>query len=215
MTTAATSPVTSAANHASGSASAAASASTDEADREVLLLLRRSQAGDRDDQSRFYRVVEQGLRRIALAQLRTWRPGDSVRATVLVDETFMKLLANPDVDWQDLRHFFRVAAKAMRNMLIDRERTRRAAKRGGNGPATACDVTQVPTRGSAAGLLELDDALHRLARLAPRQAEVIQLRHFGGHTLEEIAEILEVSVSTVKTDHASAKQTLQHLLQGR
>lgn len=162
----------------------------------VLLLLRQWRAGDHDAYDQLVPFVYAELRRLARTQLRRERADHSFQPTALVHEAYMRL-ARANVDWQDRTHFLRVAARAMRQVLVEHARGKRARKRGGDehfvtltGPIAAPDVHQVD-------VLVLDQALERLRGLDAREAEVVELSYFGGLTYPEIADALAISEATV------------------
>jgi RNA polymerase sigma factor (TIGR02999 family) len=143
-------------------------------------------------------LVYDDLRRIAQNQLRRERSGHTLSPTALVHESYLNLVNRSDCSWNDRAHFFAVAARAMRHVLIDYARKRNAQKRGGSRHRIT--------------LLALDDALDRLAQRDPRMVSVVECRFFGGMTLEETAEALDVSVRTVQRDWTRAKAYLHQML---
>jgi RNA polymerase sigma-70 factor, ECF subfamily len=154
----------------------------------------------------------QELRRLAAAYLRRERPGQTLQPTALVHEAYLRLARDKPGRWQNRAHFCAIAANAMRQILVERARARGAVKRGGGQPR----VTLVDDIDAAAGndgpapidLLALDQALTRLAELDPRQARIVELRYFGGLSLEETAEALDVAPATVKRDWTVARAFL-------
>ena len=148
------------------------------------------------------------LRRVAARQLRRERDGHSLQPTALVHEVYLRLVGQRHVDWRGRAHFFGVAAQVMRRILVDHARRRLAGKRGSGVRAVSIDqamevagVTEVP-------ILELDDALGRLSKLDAGLAQIVELRAFGGLTIDEAAHVLDVSPSTVKRDWRTAKAWL-------
>jgi RNA polymerase sigma factor (TIGR02999 family) len=158
--------------------------------------------------------VYKQLRRIAGRFIGNERPERSMQATALVHEAYLKLIDVDNVDWQHRAHFFAVSATIMRHILVDRARHRHAAKRGG--AVVKVDLDAHPEVGveSARELIALDDALSDLAKLAPRKAQVVELRYFAGLSVEETAEVLGVSVDTVMRDWRSARLWLLRELRG-
>ena len=160
----------------------------------------------------------QELRRLAAAYLRRERPGQTLQPTALVHEAYLRLAKDKPGRWQNRAHFCAIAANAMRQILVERARARGALKRGGGQPR----VTLVDGIEAVAGkdgpapidLLALDQALTRLAELDPRQARIIELRYFGGLSLEETADALEVAPATVKRDWSVARAFLARELDG-
>jgi RNA polymerase sigma factor (TIGR02999 family) len=155
-------------------------------------------------------LVYDDLRRIAQNQLRRERSGHTLSPTALVHESYLNLVNRSDCSWNDRAHFFAVAARAMRHVLIDYARKRGAQKRGGDRHRVTLDDRMVDEQ--AADLLALDDALDQLAERDPRMVSVVECRFFGGMTLDETAEALDVSVRTVQRDWVRAKAYLHQML---
>lgn len=153
-------------------------------------------------------VVYEELRGIARRQLRHERPGHTLSTTALVHEAYVRLVDQTRVEWQDRAHFFAVAARAMRRILVDHARRRTAQKRGGNQQPIPLDEAQLAMDAQADLLLSLDEALDRLAAFSERLAQVVELRFFGGMTEEETAEALGLSARTVRRDWVKAKAWL-------
>ena len=176
---------------------------------DVTQLLRLARAGDGAAFERAFVEVYDELRRLA-AQVRRGRAGETLSATALVHEAWIKLAPSSDTDWEGRRHFLRVAARAMRQVLVGAARERLADKRGGGALALALDDVQdgvaAPMRDEA--VLALDEALARLAQLDERQAKVVELRWFAGFTAEETAEALGISTPTVQRDWRAARAWL-------
>jgi RNA polymerase sigma factor (TIGR02999 family) len=182
---------------------------------ELTTLLAAARAGDRDCQSRLFEVVYAELRRIAAGQLRGERPDHTLQPTALVHEAYVRLLGRGNIAWENRAHFFSTAAGTMRRILIDHARARRADKR--EGKLKRVDLDQEPAAfddQDAERLLVVDEALNKLAQWDERQARVVELRFFGGLTVEEAAEVLGVSPKTVKRDWAMARAWLQTQLEG-
>ncbi len=141
-------------------------------------------------------------------------PGRTIQATALVHEAFLRLIEIENVDWQHRAHFFAVAAKIMRQILLDAARKRKTAKRGGD--ALRVNLEEVPQMGSDRGgqLIALDDALNRLAETDPRKARVVELRFFVGLSVEETAAVLSVSHETVMRDWRISRAWLMAELRG-
>jgi RNA polymerase sigma-70 factor, ECF subfamily len=158
----------------------------------------------------------QELRRLAAAYLRRERPGQTLQPTALVHEAYLRLAKDKPGRWQNRAHFCAIAANAMRQILVERARARGALKRGGGQPRVTLVDGAVDGIGVAAGndgpapidLLALDQALTRLAELDPRQARIVELRYFGGLSLEETADALDVAPATVKRDWTVARAFL-------
>jgi RNA polymerase sigma factor (TIGR02999 family) len=178
---------------------------------DITRLLRRCADGERAAFDRLIDLVYGDLRRIAHRRLRDERAGHTLDTTALVHETYLKLLPQAETPWGDRAHFFAVAARAVRQVLIDYARYRKADKRWGGiriplGPDTAT------TEPGGVDLLALEQALERLGELDPRLERVVECRFFGGMTVPETAEVLGVSTSTVDRDWARAKTYLRREL---
>ncbi|MEZ6120544.1 MAG: ECF-type sigma factor, partial [Pirellulaceae bacterium] len=154
------------------------------------------------------------LRIIARKQLRSERPDHSLQVTILVDDTLLELLgANAEIKWENRRHFYRTAAKKIRNLLIDHERKRRAQRRGGGEfRRVSLDLDQLSGESTRIDLLALDQALTKLAAIDQRQSDIVELHHFGGCSVNETAQILDVSPSTIKNEWRFAKAWLHREL---
>ena len=159
------------------------------------------------------------LRRLAANYLRRERPGQTLQATALVHEAFLRLSKEKNQPWQNRTHFLAIAALSMRQILVQRARARHAAKRGGE-HAERITLDESVVAGHAAGagggvdVLELDAALEKLAALDPQQAKIVELRYFGGLTVEEAAEALDISPATVKRHWTIARAWLKKELLG-
>ena len=175
---------------------------------ETTQLLRAWADGDQGALERLTPRVYRTLRRIAGHQLKNERAGDSMQATALVHEAYLELIDVTNVDWQHRAHFFAVSAQIMRHILLDRARKRLSAKRCGS--AEKVNLDEVPDlSGSRAGeLVALDDALTALAGIDERKARVVELRFFGGLSVEETAEVVGVSPETVMRDWKFARSWL-------
>ena len=175
---------------------------------EVTELLGRLHEGNREALDDLLPLVYDELHRLAHLKLRGDRPGVTLNTTALVHEAYFKLVDHHAVDWQSRSHFFGVAARAMRQVVIDRARRRQAQKRGGDAPKLTLDEERIAPVPQADRLVALDEALDRLETLDERQSRVVELRFFGGLTIEETAAALDVSPSTVKRDWRTAKAWL-------
>jgi RNA polymerase sigma factor (TIGR02999 family) len=153
-------------------------------------------------------LVQRELHRVAARQLAGERPGHILQPTALVNEVYLRLIDWHDVKWQNRAHFFGVAARIMRRILVDVARARGRAKRGADAiQVSLADVVDVALPATH-DLVSLDDALNTLETLDPRQSQVVELRFFGGLSLEEVAEALHVSVGTVRRDWSLAQAWL-------
>jgi len=153
-------------------------------------------------------LVYAELRKMAKRHMRQQRPGHTLQTTALVHEAFFKLVGESGKQWENRAHFFGVAAQAMRHVLVDYARSAHAQKRGGARQPVTLDEAMAISTERLAEVIELDDCLTVLAKLHPRQSEVISLRYFGGLSVEETAETLKVSPETVMRDWRVAKAWL-------
>jgi RNA polymerase sigma factor (TIGR02999 family) len=183
---------------------------------EVTAALTAWSAGDRQALARVLPQIYDELRALAAQHLRKERQGHTLQATALVHEAFLRLSGRERVHVQARVQFLAVAAQAMRRVLVDHARRRQAEKRGGpESPVPITDVAEAELAASpGVDLLDVDDALVRLAALDPRQAQVVELRFFAGMEVEEIAAALEISVSTVQREWRMARAWLRHQLAG-
>lgn len=172
---------------------------------QILIDLRR---GDRGDQDRLILLVYNELRRIAGAHLRREVAHHSLQPTALVHEAYMRLVDIDTVDWQSRAHFFSVASRVMRRILVDNARARHADKRGGGAPTIFIEEALLASPSRAPEIIALDEALNQLALLNERQAKIVEMRFFGGMTEEETGDVLGISVRTVKRDWRIAKAWL-------
>ena len=159
-------------------------------------------------------IVYQELRRLAAAYLRRERPGQTLQPTALVHEAYLRLLKDRPDRWQNRAHFCAIAAHSMRQILIERARARGALKRGGAQPRVTLDEALVAGGEQSFDILALDAALERLARLDAEQARLVELRFFGGLTVEETADAMKISPATVKRHWAIARAWLARELEG-
>ena len=161
--------------------------------------------GDKAALDRVIPLVYQELRRLAHRQMRRERAGDTLQTTALINEAYLRLVDYARVRPRDRAHFFAIAAQAMRRILIERARNRRSAKRGSGGQKVSLEDVADESNERAADLVALDEALTNLAAFDPRKAKIVELKYFGGMTIEETAEALEVSTPTVERDWHLAK----------
>ena len=150
-------------------------------------------------------LVYQELRRLARRQMRRERAGDTLQTTALVNEAYLRLVDYERVRARDRSHFLAIAAQAMRRILVERARSRRSDKRGSGAQKVSLDEVADVSDGRAAELVALDDALQAFAAIDPRKARLVELRYFGGLTIEETAEVLGVSTPTVERDWRTAR----------
>ena len=179
---------------------------------EITRLLRAHAEGDATALDQLLPRVYDELRRIARGRLQRERPDHTLAATDLVHETFLKLMPFDRVDWRDRAHFFAVASRAMRNVLIDHAVRRGAAKRGGGAAPLTLDEHDGAVDHSIDDLIALGEALSRLEALDARQARVVECRFFGGLSLDETAAALDISAATVSRDWTFARAWLHNEL---
>jgi len=181
---------------------------------EITRLLKAWGGGDSAALDRLTPLVYERLRRMARGYMRNERPGHTLQATALVNEAFLRLVETRNLDWTDRAHFFAMCARVMRRILVDAARSRAATKRGGQVDraehSTAINLDRLPDPASeiSAQVCALDEALNMLAQIGPRQAQVIELRFFGGLTVEETAHVLQVSPQTVMREWRLARAWL-------
>jgi RNA polymerase sigma factor (TIGR02999 family) len=175
---------------------------------EVTALLHELRAGTKTAEDRLLTIIYPELRKIARSYLRRERVGHSLQPTVLVNEAYMQLAAQQDKEWQNRRHFYSVAAQLMRRFLVDYARQRNAVKR--TTVRQQVELTdEIPMSDERLDeIVDLDDALRRLAEFDPRGCRVVVMRFFGGMTEDEIADVLQVATRTVKRDWNAAKAWL-------
>ena len=163
--------------------------------------------GDKFAYDQLVPLVYDELHRLAHRYMSGERPGHTLQTTALVDEAYLRLV-NQKVHWQNRSHFFAIAAEVMRRILVDYARRRRYAKRGGDAQKVELDEAMIMARERSNELIALDDALKRLAEFDDRKSRVVELRFFGGLSVEETADVLKVSVNTVKRDWSTARAWL-------
>jgi RNA polymerase sigma factor (TIGR02999 family) len=176
--------------------------------QEVTGLLRAWSGGDEGALARIVELVYPELREIARRCMSRERPDHTIQATALVHEAYLRLLDIKQVQWQDRAHFFAVGARVMRRVLVDYARARDCAKREGGVRRTVLNDTLLLSAQPDPMVIQLDEALLRLAEFDSRKAKVVEMRYFGGLTAEEIAVVLHISVQSVKRDWSLAKSWL-------
>ena len=183
---------------------------------DVTLLLARWRKGSAEAEAELMERVQGELRRLAASYLRRERGGQTLQPTAVVNEAYIRLLPQRGVSWENRAHFFGIAAKMMRRVLVDHARRRHAAKRdaGPADPVSLSGVASPDREADQVDVLALHDALSKLAKLDPRQSEIVEMRFFAGLTVEEIAEVLEIAPATVKRDWATAKMWLKRQMRG-
>lgn len=181
---------------------------------ELFAALQVATQGDSSALDRLFPALYQELKRQAAGYLRGERAGHTLQPTALAHETYLRLVGRRDFPWQNRAHFMAAAARAMRGILVDHARRRRAQKRGGGRQQVPLDATMAIEEHRPVAFDDLDRALEDLARRSERQAKVVELRYFGGLSAEETAEVLGVSAVTVKRDWATARAWLYRELAG-
>jgi RNA polymerase sigma factor (TIGR02999 family) len=184
----------------------------DKSPRDVTQLLARWRAGAPNADDELIEVVHGELRRIAASYLRRERGGHTLQPTAVVNEAYIRLLPQRSISWENRAHFYGIAAQMMRRVLVDHARRRRAAKRdaGMDEPVSISGVPSPAPGIDEVQVLEIHEALEALAELDERQARIVEMKYFAGLTIEEIAEVLQMSVATVKRDWMTAKAFLKH-----
>jgi len=182
---------------------------------QITAILKRLSAGDKKAADDLIPVVYQELRRMARYYMAREQSGHTLQPTALVHEVYLKLVDQNDVDWKNRAHFFAVAAQAMRRILVDHARLNKAEKRGGSDRKdVALDEALVYSSETGPDVLQVDEALTRLAAIDARQCQIVELRFFVGLTVDEIAEVLQLSPRTIKREWNSAKAWLYGELGG-
>ena len=181
--------------------------------QDITALLQAWSRGDRAALEALLPAVYGELRHQAERYMRRQRADHTLQATALVHEAYLRLVRQQDTEWRSRAHFFGVAAKAMRSILVDHARARQAAKRGaGTARLTLSRVESVPDPTAAVDVLDLEQALQRLAEFDSAKARLVELRYFGGLSIEEAAEVLEISPATLKRQWNTARAWLRREL---
>src|SRR2546423_2502412 len=175
---------------------------------EVTQLLEEWSSGKREALDKLTPLVYEELRRLAHRYMNREQPGNTLQTTALVNEAYLRLVKRKSVRWQNRAHFFAVAAQVMRHILIDHAREHHYAKRGGDARKISLDQVTLMSPERAKELIALDEALEALARIDPRKSRIVELRYFGGMTIEEVAEVLKIAPVTVQREWRAAKAWL-------
>jgi RNA polymerase sigma factor (TIGR02999 family) len=170
--------------------------------------------GDESALERLMPMVHEELHRLARREMRGERTGHTLQTTALVNEAYLRLIDARRVHWHDRAHFFALSARLMRRILVDHARSRQYLKRGGGAKQITLDDALVVAEARSADLIALDDALQALAAVDPRKSQVIEMRYFGGLTVDETAEALSISPETVTRDWRFGKVWLLRKLRG-
>jgi len=181
---------------------------------EITQLLLAWSKGDREALDRLFPLVYAELRRLAKSYMRKERAGHTLQTTALIHEAYLRLIDAGRVEWRNRAHFFGVAARAMRQILVEMARERGCQKRGGGARQIALDEAMTIGAGLDEDLVSLDEALGALAKFDARKAQVVEMRFFGGLTEEEVAAALDVSPETVRRDWRLARSWLRKKLSG-
>ncbi len=183
-----------------------------ESQHDMTRLLRQWHGGDKEALDTLMPIVMAELRRIAQGHFARETASHTLQPTALVNEVYLRLVDAERIEWQGRAHFFGISARLMRRVLVDHARSRRTAKRGGRAHHTALEVDQLAPAGRGVDLLALDEALSEMSRTNPKGSRIVEMRYFTGLTLEEIAEVMGVSRSTVKRKWHAARLWLHREL---
>ncbi len=175
---------------------------------DVTSLLKRLADGDQEAAAQLVPLVYEELHRLAARCLRHERPGHPLQTTELLDEAYIKLTAQRGARWQNRTQFFAVASQSMRRILVDYARTQQRIRRGGKQEKVSLDAVVLVSPDRTDELIAVNESLSRLEKLDPRQARIVELRYFGGLTVDEVAEVLGVSSKTVMREWNTAKAWL-------
>ena len=179
---------------------------------EISQLLLDWSDGDQKALDKLIPVVYQELHRLAHHYMRRERPGQTFQTTALVDEAYLRLVNYKRMRWQDRAHFFAIAAQVMRRILVEHARSRDSAKRGAGAPKVSLEETVVVSEGRAAEVIAVNDALIDLEAWDARKGKIVELRFFGGLNIEETAEVMKISPTTVQREWRAAKAWLHRAL---
>jgi RNA polymerase sigma factor (TIGR02999 family) len=180
--------------------------------QEVTQLLVDWSNGDQAALDKLLPLVNAELRRLAARYMRRETPGHTLQTSALVNEAYLRLVDQRHVRWQNRTHFFGIAAQLMRRILIDHARSHHYAKRGGGALKVSLDEAAAATEARSAELLAVDEALEKLTALDARKGRIVELRFFGGLSLEETAEVMGISSPTVQREWRAAKAWLHRML---
>lgn len=180
----------------------------DSSPAEVTSLLNKLAVGDQEAAAKLVPLIYDELRRIAASRLRHERPHHTLQTTALVHEAYMKLAVQSNAKWQNRAQFFGVASQVMRRILVDYARTQQRIRRGGKQQRVSFEDVLLVSPDRSAELLAVDESLSKLEQLDPRQGRIVELRYFGGLTIEEIAQVVGVATKTVTRELNVAKAWL-------
>jgi RNA polymerase sigma factor (TIGR02999 family) len=187
----------------------------DTSPREVTQLLAKLSAGDSEASARLITLVYSELRAMAGRCMRRERPNHTLQATVLVHEAYLRLAGQDKIQWQSRAHFFGIAARVMRRILLDYAREHRAKKRSGGAIQVTLNDALIVSEDHLEDVLILDECLEKLAAVDPQQSRLVELRFFAGMTVEETAEVMGISTATVKREWSHAKAWLIRAMKAR
>jgi RNA polymerase sigma factor (TIGR02999 family) len=182
--------------------------------QDVTQLLVEWRGGDAGALERLYPLIQPELHRLAHHYMRRERAGHTLQTTAILNEAYLRLVDNPTPRWQDRTHFVAAASRLMRRIMVDHARERRSLKRGGGALKVTLDEAALVSEARSDELLALDEALEGLAAQDARKSQIVELRYFGGLTVEETAEFLELSPRTVEREWTMAKAWLFRALDG-
>lgn len=180
----------------------------DQSHADVTMLLRAAASGERCDVDALMHAIYEDLRRLAMGHMRVERGDHTLQPTAIVHEAYLRLVDQRSTGWKDRLHFFSIASRIIRRILIDHARERRAAKRGGDGTRVSLADHDPSAPERSPDLVALDEALAELGELDERQARIVELRYFGGCTIDEVAELLGAGRRTIDRDWRAAKAWL-------
>lgn len=178
----------------------------------VSHLLDQWNNGDREALDKLMPLIYEELRKMAKRYMNQQKPGHTLQTTALIHEAYLRMVKQKEKHFENRAHFFGVAAQAMRHILVDYARARHATKRGGAARPVSLEEAALVTQGRADEMVAFDDALKELEKLSKRQSRVVELRYFGGLSVEETATVLAVSPDTVMRDWSMAKTWLHRVL---
>ena len=181
---------------------------SDEPPSQVTQLLRKWSGGDEQALEALMPLVYGELKRLAASYLKWERPDHTLQSAALVNEAYLRLIGQNEVVWQSKAHFFGIAAQMMRRILVDHARAHKASKRGAGAETLELNEAVAQAEKQSINLLGLDEALETLEKMDPQQSRIVELRFFGGLSIEETAEVLKISPATVKRDWAAARAWL-------
>lgn len=180
------------------------------APHQVTQLLQQWSEGDENALAKLMPMVHDELHRLAHQHMKRENAGHVLQTSALINEVYLRLVDQPQIRWQDRAHFFGIAARLMRHILVDDARKRNASKRGGSLIQVPLDEASAVVQEQAANVAALDDALQRLEAIDERQGKIVELRFFGGLSIEETAQVLKVSPGTVMRDWTFARAWLRN-----